>query len=61
MYKSQLTNGFTLLKVKKKAKTAEDLFPEDVKMEIPKIARVYKLLTNKETVLSELKSKGHKL
>ena len=60
-YKSQLTNGFTLLKVKKKAKTAEDLLPDDVKVELPKFARVNKLLTNKESVLSELKSKGYKL
>jgi len=60
-YKSQLTNGFTLLKVKKKAKTAEDLLPDDVKVELPKFARVNKLLTNKENILLELKSKGYKL
>jgi len=56
-YKSQLTNGFTLLKVKHKAKTAADLLPEEVRTAMPKFARVNELVTTLEHVSAELATK----
>ena len=60
-YKSQLTNGFTLLKVKKKAKTALDLLPDDVKVKLPKYARVNKLISTFEKALDRLAALGYSI
>jgi putative methyltransferase len=43
-YKSQLQNGFTLMKIKRKAKTADDLLPEEVRNPLPKFVRVNTLM-----------------
>lgn len=53
-YKSQLKNGFTILKVKRKAQTANDLLPEEVRTLLPKYARVNTLLSNVHEVKSAL-------
>ena len=60
-YKSQLTNGFTLLKVKRKAKTAEDLLPEEVRTPMPKYGRVNELLSTKIEIEQNLTKSGFKI
>ena len=60
-YKSQLTNGFTLLKVKRKAKTAEDLLPEEVRTPMPKYGRVNELLSTKSEIEQNLTNSGFKI
>ena len=60
-YKSQLTNGFTLLKVKRKAKTAEDLLPEEVRTPMPKYGRVNELLSTKSEIEQNLNKSGFKI
>ena len=58
-YKSQLNNGFTLLKVKRKAKTAQDLLPDDVKVSLPKYARVNTITSSLEEVIGSLEKQGY--
>ena len=56
-----MSNGFTLLKVKNKAKTAEDLLPDEVKIELPKYGRVNTLITTFEELILELEKDGFKI
>jgi len=60
-YKSQLNNGFTLLKVKRKAKTALDLLPDEVKVVLPKYARINTLMTGVDECLEKLTSDGYQI